>query len=150
MLSARDARRDTGRRRAPPSQKQQYEAYVMQRIEAFKNSISREELMRVASEAATALQAGSDEGQFLLTEVLMTEMVDEHIRKRLRLPGLSRWRRQFGKLRAAQREPTHWGLDRNCPLVHVLGRLEPSDHALVLGRGAEGCAYLLAAHDVEV
>jgi hypothetical protein len=149
MLSARDARRDTGRRRAPPSQKQQYDEYVLQRIEAFKNSISREELMRMAGEAAAELHAGM-EGQFLLTELLMTDMVDALIRKRLRLKSFRRWREQFGKLRQAQREPTHWGLDRNCPLVHVVSRLEPSDHALVVGRGAEACAYLLAAFDVDL
>lgn len=149
MLTARDARRDTGRRRAVPSQKQRYDEYVLQRIEAFKNSISREELMRLAGEAAAALDEGADD-QFVLTEMLMVDVVDTLIIKRLRIKSFRRWREQFAKLRGAQREPTHWGLDRTCPLVPLLGRVEPGDRALVIGSGAEACAYLLAAHDADI
>ena len=149
MLSARDARRDTDRRRAPPSQRQQYDEYVLQRIESFKDSVSREELMRMAGEAAAEMHAGT-EGQFVLTEVLMADMVDEHIKKRLRIKSFTHWKRQYAKVRVAQREPTHWGLDRSCPLVPLIPRLEPADRALVIGRGAEPCAFLLAAHDLEL
>jgi hypothetical protein len=149
MLTTRNARRDTGRRRALPSQRQRYDEYVLQRIEAFKNSISREELMRLAGEAAAALEDGA-EAQFVLTEVLMVDVVDTLIMKRLRIKSFRRWREQFAKLRTAQREPTHWGLDRTCPLVTLLGRVEPGDRTLVIGSGAESCAYLLAAHDADI
>ena len=40
MLTARDARRESGRRRSLPSQKQRYEEYVFQRIEAFKEILT--------------------------------------------------------------------------------------------------------------
>ena len=149
MLTARDARRDSGRRRAVPSQKQRYDEYVLQRIEAFKNSVSREELMRMAGEAAAALDDGHDD-QFVLTEMLMVDVVDAFIMKRLRIKKFPRWRAQFAKLRAAQRAPTHWGLDRTCPVVPLLGRVEPGDRVLVIGSGAEACAYLLAAHDTNL
>ena len=52
MLTATDALRSAGRRRPPPSLTQLYQEYVMQRIEAYKNSISRDELMRLGAEAS--------------------------------------------------------------------------------------------------
>jgi hypothetical protein len=149
MLTATDALRTAGRRRPPPSLTQLYNEYVMQRIEAYKNSISRDELMRLGGDAADELFA-DDQGQLVLTEVLMHEVVDELIKKRLKLKSLRRWKESFLKLRAAQREPTHWGLDTTCPVVHLLSRLEPTDRALTIGTVAELPAYLLTAHDVDV
>lgn len=149
MLTARDARRDTGRRRSLPSQRQRYDEYVFQRVEAFKESLPREELLRLADEATEALVDGRED-QFVLTEVLMADVVDAYIMKRLHIQKFPRWRAQFAKLRAAQRTPTHWGLDRTCPLVPLLGRVEPGDRALVVGSGAEACAYLLAAYDTHL
>lgn len=149
MLTARDARRDTGRRRSLPSQRQRYDEYVFQRVEAFKESLPREELLRLADEATEALVDGRED-QFVLTEVLMADVVDAYIMKRLHIQKFPRWRAQFAKLRAAQRTPTHWGLDRTCPVVPLLGRVEPGDRALVVGSGAEACAYLLAAYDTHL
>ncbi len=149
MLSATEIRGAQGRRRSPYSDKQHYQEYILQRIEGFKNSIGREELMRLGDEAASELQAIS-EGQFVLTEVLMLETVDRLIMKRLALRPYRRWREQFRKLREAQRTPVHWGLDGGCALARVLPRIEPHDVALVLGGGAEPATYLLAAHDAQV
>ena len=149
MLTARDARRDTGRRRAEPSPKQRYDEYVMQRIEQFKESVSRDELMRMAGEATASLNRDGED-QFVLTEILMTDIVDTVIKKRLRLKGFKTWQRTFPKIRAAQQQPTHWGLDRTCPLVSLLDRVEPGDRVLCIGKAAEPCAYLLAAHDAEI
>jgi hypothetical protein len=149
MLTATDAIRTAGRRRPPPSLTQLYNEYVMQRIEAYKNSISRDELMRLGGDAADELFA-DDQGQLVLTEVLMHEVVDEQIKKRLKLKSLRRWKESFMKLRVAQREPTHWGLDTTCPVVHLLSRLEPTDRALTIGTGAELPTYLVLAHEVEV
>jgi hypothetical protein len=149
MLTATDALRTAGRRRPPPSLTQLYNEYVMQRIEAYKNSISRDELMRLGGDAAEELFA-DDQGQLVLTEVLMHEMVDELIKKRLKLKSLRRWKESFLKLRAAQREPTHWGLDTTCPVVHLLPRLESTDRALMIGTAAELPAYLITAHDADV
>jgi hypothetical protein len=141
--------RQQRRRRPPPSLKQQYQEFVMQRIEAFKNSMSREELLRLGDEAVSEVQA-TIEGQFMLTEVLMLEQVDRLITKRLRLRSYAKWRQQYLTLRAAQREPMHWGVDPGSPVARILPRLEPGDSALVLGTGAEPATFLLAAHDVAV
>jgi hypothetical protein len=110
MLSAAQLRGTQQRRRSPYSDKQYYQEYILQRIEGYKNSIGRDELLRLGDEAAAELQSAA-EGQFLLTEVLMLESVDRLIMKRLSLRPYSRWRRQFLKLREAQRTPTHWGLE---------------------------------------
>lgn len=121
----------------------------MQRIEAFKNSMSREELLRIGDEAVSEMQP-TIEGQFMLTEVLMVDQVDRLITKRLRLRSYAKWRQQYLTLRAAQREPMHWGVDPSSPVARILPRLEPGDSALVFGTGAEPATYLLAAHDVAV
>lgn len=149
MLSATEVRPAHRRRRSPYSDKQHYQEYILQRIEGYKNSIGRDELLRLGDEAASELQATS-EGQFVLTEVLMLESVDRLIMKRLSLRPYRRWRQQFIKLRAAQRTPTHWGLEPHCPLVPLLPRIEPEDTALVVGTEAGPTTYLLAAHDAAV
>jgi hypothetical protein len=112
-------------------------------------SIGRDELLRLGDEAASELQSAA-EGQFLLTEVLMLESVDRLIMRRLSLRPYNRWRRQFLRLREAQRTPTHWGLEPSSPLARLLPRIEPRDVTLVVGSGAEPAAYLLAAHDAIV
>ncbi|HKH84777.1 MAG TPA: hypothetical protein VKA25_13895 [Gemmatimonadales bacterium] len=149
MLSATEVRPAQRRRRSPYSDKQHYQEYILQRIEGYKNSIGRDELLRLGDEAASELQATS-EGQFVLTEVLMLESVDRLIMKRLSLRPYRRWRQQFIRLRAAQRTPTHWGLEPHCPLAPLLPRLEPEDSALVVGTEAAATTYLLAAHDAAV
>jgi hypothetical protein len=149
MLSATEIRGGQRRRRSTYSDKQHYQEYILQRIEGFKNSIGREELMRLGDEAASELQA-TTEGQFVLTEVLMLETVDRLIMKRLALRPYRRWREQFRKLRDAQRTPVHWGLDGGCALARLLPRIEAHDTALVIGAGAEPATYLLAAHDAAV
>jgi hypothetical protein len=149
MLSATEVRPNHRRRRSPYSDKQHYQEYILQRIEGYKNSIGRDELLRLGDEAASELQATS-EGQFVLTEVLMLESVDRLIMKRLSLRPYRRWRQQFIKLRAAQRTPTHWGLEPHCPVAPLLPRLEPEDTALVVGTHAAPTTYLLAAHDAAV
>jgi hypothetical protein len=149
MLSATEVRQAARRRRSPYSDKQHYQEYILQRIEGYKNSIGRDELLRLGDEAASELQA-TTEGQFVLTEVLMLESVDRLIMKRLSLRPYRRWRQQFLRLRAAQRTPNHWGLDTHCPLSPILPRLEPEDSALVVGSAAAPTTYLLAAHDAAV
>ncbi len=144
-----DQVRQQRRRRPPPSLKQQYHEYVLQRIEGFKNSIPREDLLRLGDEAVSELNA-TTEGQFVLTEVLMLDCVDRLITKRLALKSYRKWREHFMGLRKAQREPNHWGLGAGHAVEAVLPRVEPGDHVLVLGAGAESVAYLLAAHDAAV
>jgi hypothetical protein len=148
MLSASEVAAER-RRRPPASLKQQYQEYVMQRIENFKNSMSRDELLRLGDEAVQEMQ-NAEESQFVLTEIMMLESVDRLIMRRLSLRSYRRWRQQFLKLRAAQREPTRWGLEPDTPLLPLLPRLEPADYVVVIGGAAEPAAYLLAAHDAAV
>ena len=144
MLSAQQLLSTDRKRRPLRSLRQQYDLYIMDRIEHYKNSISREELLRQADEAMVDLRG--DE-QFLLTEVLAQTAVDEFIKKRLGIRGFESWRKSYPKLRAAQRDATHWGLDANHLVAGLAPRVEPGDPVLVVGSGAEACAYLLAAHD---
>ncbi|MGE0352071.1 MAG: hypothetical protein AB7Q69_02435 [Gemmatimonadales bacterium] len=137
------------RRRPPPSLKQQYQEYVLQRIESFKNSIPRAELLRLGDEAVAELQA-TTEGQFILTEVLMLDCVDRLITRRLGLQSYRRWRQHFLKLRAAQQEPNHWGLDSSSAVTALLPRIEAGDHVLAVGAATEPAAYLMASHDAAV
>lgn len=144
-----DQVRQQRRRRPPPSLKQQYQEYVLQRIEGYKNSIPREDLLRLGDEAVSELNA-TTEGQFVLTEVLMLDCVDRLITRRLSLKSYRKWREHFMGLRKAQREPNHWGLGAGHAVELVLPRIEPGDHVLVLGAGAETVGYLFAAHDAAV
>ena len=150
MLNAlNDDRRPRIARRPPRSLKQEYQEFLLQRIEEYKNTLSREELLEIGDEAVRELETSST-GQYLLTEVLLLEHVDRIIARRLRLPAFPRWRMKHRALRAAQREPMHWGLEPDGPLVHCARRLEPGDVALVLGAAVLPAALFLAAHDAEV
>jgi hypothetical protein len=149
QLSIRAGTSGSRRDRPLPSPKQRYHEYLLQRIEDYKNSLARDELLRLGNDAAAEL-ADATEGQYFLTEVLMQETVDRLIMKRLRLPSFTKWRQKFAQLREAQREPTHWGIERAGAVASLLPRLEAGDHALVVGGGAEAAVYLLAAHDLRV
>ncbi|MBM4186925.1 MAG: hypothetical protein FJ206_06400 [Gemmatimonadetes bacterium] len=132
------------------SLEQQYRAYVMQRIEGFKDTLSRAELMSLGDDAARELVDGDRQGQLVLTEMLMLETVDQQIVTKLKLPSFKKWRARILPLREAQRSPTRWGIEASEPVAHGLRAMEPDDHALVIGGGAERAMYLLAAHDLHV
>jgi hypothetical protein len=149
MLTAAQALRVERRRRPRPSAKQQYHEYILQKIEAYKNSLQRDQLLRLGDEANQELQAAA-EGQFVLTEILMLDSVDELIKRRLKLKPFGKWKTWIKALRVAQREPTHWGLEPECPVAALLRRLEHEDEAVVVGGAADGTAFLLAAHEVPV
>lgn len=135
-------------RRPPRSQKQEYQEFLLQRIEEYKNTVPREELLRIGDEAVRELESG--EGQYLLTEVLLLEHVDRIISRRLKLPSFRRWSQNHRALRTAQREPTHWGLESNGPVAQGVKRLEAGDLVLVVGAAALPHALFVAAHDAEV
>ena len=144
---SQDARPIPLRRTASP--RQEYQEFLLERIEEYKNSLTREELLTMGDEAVRELEANA-QGQYLLTEVLLLEHVDRIIARRLRLPTFRRWSQQHRALRAAQREPTRWGLSATHPLVVHARRLEPGDRVLVVGASALAEALFLAAHDVDV
>ena len=136
-------------RRPPRSLKQEYQEFLLQRIEEYKNALTREQLMEIGDEAVRELEE-SAAGQYLLTEVLLLEHVDRIIAQRLRLPSFPRWRQKHRALRAAQRAPTHWGIEPDGALVQGVRRLEPGDLAVVLGAAALPAALFIAAHEAEV
>ena len=102
MLTAVDVERRR-RRRPPPSMRQLYQEYVLQRIEAYKNSLTRSQLLRLGDEAIAELETSAEE-QFVLTEIMILESVDRLIAKRLRLRSFNRWRNHWLALREAQRQ----------------------------------------------
>jgi hypothetical protein len=136
-------------RRPPRSLKQEYHEFLLQRIEEYKNALAREALLEIGDEAVRELEE-SAAGQYLLTEVLLLEHVDRIISRRLRLPSFPRWREKHRALRAAQRAPTHWGLEPDGPLAGCARRFEPGDLAVVVGAAALPSALFIAAHDAEV
>src|SRR5690349_5828453 len=111
------------RPRQPQSLRQEYEEYILQRIEDFKDQLSREQLLSLADEAVRELDAEAAE-QLVLTEVLVLEHVDRLITRRLRLPAYKRWRDRHIKLREAQKTPAHWGLSTDTPLAKLAARLD--------------------------
>src|SRR5207302_10432490 len=145
------SRADAGMRLSPVqrlhgSLKQEYQEFILQRIEEYKDNLPREQLLQLGDEAVRELQANA-EGQYLLTEVLLLEHVDRIIARRLRLPAFARWRQKYRALREAQRQPTHWGLEADNPVARWTPRLEPGDLVVVVGASAFPCALFVAAHD---
>lgn len=134
---------------AARSLKQEYQEFILHRLEEYKNTVPRAELLQIGDEAVRELHTVVHD-QYLLTEVLLLEHVDRIIARRLRLPSFPRWRQKHRALREAQREPTHWGFDRAHPLVPWAARVEPGDVVVVLGAAALGEALFLAAHDADV
>jgi hypothetical protein len=151
VLTEAQLARRRGRRRATASPQQLYQEFLVHRIEAHKNSISRQDLMKLAGEALADQNTSTEgEGQLLLTEVMMLDCVDRLIIKRLRLPTFKTWKQRYGKLRATQREPAYWGVSEDHAVTRLLPRCEAGDRALLVGAAAEPLAPLLAAYDVEV
>ena len=72
MLTAQQLLSTAPRRQSLRSLRQQYDLYVMDRIEHYKNSLSREELLRIGDDALAGL--GEESQQYLLTDVLMPHM----------------------------------------------------------------------------
>lgn len=128
------------------SLKHEYELYVEQEIENYKDSIPRSHILRIGDEAVANLRAAD---QMAFDEILIWAEVDRIIRLRLGIPSYATWRRRRLKLIAAYRRPEHWGLSANAPLVREI----PSDkeaHVLVAGAQQEGTALYLAANGCQV
>ena len=74
------------------SPKQQYLDWIQTRIEDYKDSLPREELLSIAQQAVDDL-FDTDDGQYPLTEILLRDAVDGLIFRRLDLPGYRQWLR---------------------------------------------------------
>jgi hypothetical protein len=132
--------------RAQRSLKHEYELFVEQEIENYKDSIPRNALLKIGDEAVASLES---QAQFALTELLLCEQVDEIIAKRLRLPSYRTWRARRVKLLERYRTPEHWGLPADSALVCDV-QPAAEGHVLIAGGASEGTALYLAAHGSDV
>ncbi len=134
-------------RRAPRSLRAEYDAFIEQRIEEYKDGLPRAEILGIGDEAVQELARTE---QYTLTEVLLQEQVDSIIRRRLRLPSYRRWRERHVALRAAQLQPTHWGLAPHDPVVLLGDLVQDQDRFAVVGATDGACALYLAARGANV
>lgn len=131
-----------GARRPPRSLRAEYDQFIEQRIEEYKDSLPRSDILGIGDEAMQEL-AGAD--QLQLTEVVLRDQVDAIIRRRLRLPSFRRWRERHLALRAAQSDPGHWGLAAHDPVATLGDLVEDGDVILVVGAEDGACSLFLAA-----
>jgi len=134
-------------RRTPRSLRSEYEEFIEQRIEEYKDGLPRSAILGIGDEAVQELARTE---QYQLTEVLLQEQVDSIIRRRLRLPSYRRWRERHVALRAAQAQPSHWGLAPHDPVVVLADRIEDQDLVAVVGAADGACALFLAARGATV
>ena len=134
-------------RRAPRSLRAEYEEFIEQRIEEYKDGLPRASILGIGDEAVQELARTE---QYTLTEVLLQEQVDSIIRRRLRLPSYRRWRERHLALRAAQVQPTHWGLAPHDPVVLLAEFVTELDTFAVVGAADGACALFLAARGANV
>jgi hypothetical protein len=76
---------------SPP--RQVYLNWVEEQIEDYKAALSRDELMTLADEAVQQLFDAPD-GQIPLTEILLRDVVDMLLFRRLKLPTYNQWLKQ--------------------------------------------------------
>lgn len=128
------------------SLRHEYELYVEEEIENYKESIPRSALLSIGDEAVSRLSSGD---QILLTELLLCDEVNRIIFKRLRLPRYETWRRKRMKLAKERRRPEHWGLTADHPAVRAMSQTAEG-RVLVAGESEEGSALFLAANGCQV
>ena len=124
----------------------EYERYVEQEIEAYKESVPRSVLLGIGDEAVASL---ARQAQFTLTELIVWEEVDKIIAKRLRLPSATTWRRRRQKLIEELRRPERWGMTASHALVRGLAAAQKGS-ALVAGGVDESPTLYFAARGCAV
>ncbi|HVZ76398.1 MAG TPA: hypothetical protein VG818_00285 [Gemmatimonadaceae bacterium] len=132
--------------RAQRSLRHEYELFVEEEIENYKESIPRSALLSIGDEAVARLASGA---QILLTELLLCDEVNAIIFKRLRLPSYDTWRRKRLKLMKELRRPEHWGLAPDHVAVRAVAQA-PEGRVLVAGGAEDGSALYLAANGRDV
>ncbi|MBV6521280.1 MAG: hypothetical protein MNPFHGCM_01414 [Gemmatimonadaceae bacterium] len=133
----------------PPqrSLRHEYEIYVEQEIENYKDSIPRSALLRIGDEAVDQLRK---KNQIEFNEILIWAEVDLIIRRRVRIPAFATWRNRRLKLLAEYRRPERWGLALDGPLVREMISDETARHVLVAGVREAGTAMFLVANGCSV
>lgn len=130
----------------PRSLRHEYELFVENEIENYKESVSRSALLKIGDEAAAVLRSAE---QFVMDELLLCEEVDRIIRKRLRIAAYTTWRKKRIKTIEEYRRPEHWGLSPDGILAREIHPPAES-RVLVAGEDVEGAALYLAAHGCDV
>jgi len=134
---------------SPRSLKHDYDLYVENEIDAYKESISRTALLKIGDEAVASLHS---QPQFTMGELLICEEVDRIIRKRIGVLSYNKWRKQELKRRKEQeefRQPERWGVPPDSALAREVH--PPADsRVLVAGRSATCAANYLAAQGCSV
>ena len=134
---------------SPRSLKHDYDLYVENEIEAYKDSISRTALLKIGDEAVASLNSQT---QFTLSELLLCDEVDRIIRKRLRIPAYVTWRKAEVKRRKELEDfkrPEHWGVSPDSALAREVN-LPADSRVLVAGPSGAGAARYLAAQGCAV
>jgi hypothetical protein len=131
---------------APRSLRHEYELFVENEIENYKESVSRAAILTIGDEAAATLRSAE---QFVMDELMLCEEVDRIIRKRLRIPAYATWRRKRVKALEEYRRPEHWGLRPDGILAREV-RPPAESRVLVAGGDVESAALYLAAHGCDV
>jgi hypothetical protein len=134
---------------APRSLKHEYDLFVENELEIYKDSISRTALLKIGDEAVAALHS---QAQFAMSELLLCDEVDKIIRKRLRVPSYATWRkRELKRLKEQEefRRPEHWGVRPDSALAREV-HLPADARVLVAGPSAANAALYLAAHGCSV
>src|SRR3954465_8015037 len=124
----------------------EYERYLEQEIESYKESVPRSVLLGIGDEAVAAL---AKQAQFTLTELIVGEEVDRIIARRLRLPSATAWRRRRLKAIEELRRPERWGMSAKHPLVRGVQEAT-GGAALVAGAVDESPTLYLAANGCRV
>ena len=131
---------------SPKSLRYEYDLYVEQEIEHYKDSVPRAMLLRIGDEAVSFLRQHE---QTSFDEILVWAEVDRIIRNRLRIPSFTTWKRRRLRRLEEYRRPERWGLSADAPLVSAIRSVEHA-HVLVAGAHTEGPAIFLAANGCQV
>ena len=132
--------------RTARSLRHEYELYVEREIEDYKESVPRGAILAIGDEAVASLRAKE---QIELDEIVLWDEVDRIIKARLRIPTYQTWRRRRLKMLSRYRQPEHWGLQPDEPLVRAIHAARES-RVLVTGANVEGPALYLAANGCDV
>lgn len=126
----------------PRSLRHEYELYVEQEIENYKESVPRHVILSIGSDAVDLL---TSQTQLALTELLLCAEVDRIISQRIGIPSFATWRRR--RLRALKElsRPERWGMAPDSAIVQA-ARSVAEGNVLVAGALEEGPAIYLAAN----
>ncbi|MBI3792016.1 MAG: hypothetical protein HY275_14220 [Gemmatimonadetes bacterium] len=131
---------------AQRSLRYEYELFVENEIERYKDSVPRNTILAIGDEAVANLDRAT---QFALTELVLVDEVDRIIARRLRLPTYDAWKRRRLRSIARFRDPMHWGMSPDAPLVRALPQADDA-RVLVAGAHDEASALFLAANGCRV